>query len=186
MSVTVSGYGLVGGLTQGGSRDCPDHIRAYLKRMVRGMADSDINIDELIASEFTTVVYLDAVVPVAAMKADEFDVKVLNLSGLAATLLNGGWLYESELRLQQADVSSRPVATVEGPVFVHEGPDPEAQPLQVGHILGGGRVTADPAIKLILEAGNYQMASWMRNLIIQRFGRDTAVAESAGQIVLKV
>ena len=54
-SVTVSGYGLVGGLAQGGSRDCPDHIRAYLKRTVRGKANSDINIDELRADEFTLV-----------------------------------------------------------------------------------------------------------------------------------
>lgn len=185
-SVTVSGYGLVGGLAQGGSRDCPDHIRAYLKRMVRGKANSDINIDELIASEFTMVVYLEAVVPVAAIKADEFDVKVLSLSGLAATVLNGGWLYESDLRLLGDDVSSPMVATVKGPVFVHEGSDPEAQPQKVGHILGGGRVTADPAIKLILEAEDYQMTSWMRNLIIRRFGRDTAVAVSAGRIVLKV
>lgn len=186
MSVTVSGYGLVGGLTQGGSRDCPGHIRAYLKRMVRGKAKSDINIDALIASEFTTVVYLEAVVPVAALKADEFDVKVLCLSGLAATVLNGGWLYESDLRLLGDDVSSPMVATVKGPVFVHEGLGSEAQPRKVGHILGGGRVTADPAIKLFLEAGDYQMASWVRNLIIRRFGQDTAVAVSADQIVLRV
>ena len=188
-SVKVSAYGLVGGLTQGGSTDCPPHIREFLKRMVRseGASKQPIDIDGLIASESTAVVYVEAILPAASSNGDDFDVTIIDLSGASVLPFKGGWLYKTYLRIQNTDLSSRLIATAQGPVFVDvHSEQTREDKARVAQILGGGRVVADPQVSLMLNKGTFEMAHLMSSIINTRFGPDIAQAESPGQILLEV
>ncbi len=188
-SITVSAYGLVGGLTQGGSTECPDHIRQYLKQMVRGQGASkqSINIDQLIASESTAVVYVEAILPAAPMQGDDFDVTVVDLSGISVLPFKGGWLYKTYLRPKGMDLSSMPIGTAQGPVYVDVLSEQTGQEkARSAQILGGGRVSADPQVSLVLSKPDFQLANLLRNAINTRFGPNTAQSNSTEFIDLTV
>jgi hypothetical protein len=188
-SITVSAYGLVGGLTQGGSTECPGHIRQYLKQMVRGQGASkqSINIDQLIASESTAVVYVEAILPAAPMQGDDFDVTIVDLSGVSLLPFKGGWLYKTYLRQKGMDFSSKAIATAQGPVYVDVLSEQTGQEkARTALILGGGHIVADPQVSLVLNKPDFQLANLMRNTMNNRFGAITAQSNSSNRIDLTV
>lgn len=185
--VAVEGYGLVGGLAGTGSAYCPPPIRAYLRQYILAQLPSErISVDELINSRNTAVVRLEGQVPAMPSEGDRFDVQVSLVPGSEATSICGGWLYKADLVAGGTfGVDTRPLAAVEGPVFVNPigtvDPDPRS-----GYILGGGRALYEYAVLLRLRRPDFRMASLIRNRISERFGPNIAHAVSASEVEVRI
>jgi len=181
--LVVEGYGLVGGLAGTGSATCPTAVRAYLKNYIMGqLPKRTIDLDELIDSKDTAVVRLEGVLPAAVSEGEHFDVRATLVEGSDATSLRGGWLYEAELRpLGTTQVQSRPLATVEGALFVNliGAGEPGATD---SYVIGGGVAKQGYFGALRLRRPNYALASTVRNRINERYGVRTAQAVSAREI----
>ena len=185
--VAVEGYGLVGGLPGTGSPYCPPEIRAYLKQYVATQVpNSRTNVDELIDSKNTAVVLLEAMIPATPSKGDRFDVRVALLPGSDATSIQGGWLYKADLVVRGTfGAQTRPLATVDGPVFVNPIGATDAGP-RSGYILGGGRALYEYTAMLRLRKPNYRAASVIRNRLSERYGPGIAQAVSPGDIEVRI
>lgn len=185
--VAVEGYGLVGGLAGTGSAYCPPHVRAYLRRYVLGqMPHERVSVDELIDSKNTAVVRLEGWLPATASKEEHFDVRASVISGSEATSIGGGWLYKADLVARGTfGVDTRPLATVDGPVFVNEIGVRDSDSGS-GYILGGGRVAYEFAIILRLRSPDYRLASVIRNRLNERYGPNIAKALTPSDIEVRV
>ena len=186
-SVTVEGYGLVGGLEGTGSSECPPAIRAYLKRYIlKQVPDQRIDVDKLIDSTNTAVVQVVGQVPSLEAKERRFDVIVGALAGTQTTSLEGGWLYGAELRVAgRIGAAAMAVGNVAGPVFT----DPfggSATSKRMGYVLGGAEVFDDYRISVVLNTPAYEVANNVRNRINERFGFDVAKAATPARIELMV
>jgi len=185
--IRVRGYGLVGGLNGTGSSECPPQIRAYLEKYIlQHLSGTKVNVDELINSPDTAVVTVEGVIPPAASQNQRFDARVTALPGTQTTSLEGGWLYGADLyEAQQLGVSIKSLATVEGPVYT-DVLDPAAVDFRTGYVLGGGLVTYEYKIDLVLRHPDYRIANQIRNRINERFGYETSAALAPGSIELRV
>jgi hypothetical protein len=169
--VVVEGYGLVGGLPGTGSAHCPPQLRAYLKQYILTQLPTErANLDALIDDKSTAVVRLEGVLPATHSVDDRFDVRVSLIPGSEATSIRGGWLYKAELvTMGTFGADTRPLGTVEGPVFINPigtvNPDP-----RTGFILGGGRVLQEYTAALQLRRPDFQMANVIRNRLTERYG----------------
>jgi len=185
--VTVEGFGLVVGLPGTGSADCPAAIRQYLRRyMITQRPAGGYDIDKLIDSKNTAVVRLEAVIPPGALQNEHFDVRVSLLAGSDAASLYGGWLHKAELLpAGRLGTAARPLATVEGPVFINmigvSKPD-----VREGFVLGGGRVANDYQGVVILRTADFRLASGIRNRMNERYGVGTADALSPTVISFRI
>jgi flagellar basal body P-ring protein FlgI len=186
-SVAVEGYGLVGGLPGTGSAYCPPQLRAYLKQYILAQLPTErVNLDELINSKTTAVVWLEGLIPGTPSVDDHFDVRVSLIAGSEATSLREGWLYKAELVAKGTfGVDTKPLATVEGPVFINPlasgGSD-----LRSGHIIGGGRTLYEYAGLLRLRRTDYRVASAIRNRLSERYGPNMARAASPRDIEVRI
>ena len=182
----VEGYGLVGGLAGTGSGDCPRGVREYLKRYVMTqLPTGGYDVDKLIDSKNTAVVRLEAAVP-AAWQDEHFDVRVSLLTGSEAVSLRGGWLYKAELvPAGTFGATARPMATVEGPVFIDSLGGAKVS-LREGYILGGGRAAIPFQGVLALRKPDFLMASGIRNRLNERYGTGTADALSPAVIRFRI
>lgn len=185
--VPVEGYGLVGGLAGTGSAYCPPQVRAYLRQYILAqLPGGGRGVDELINSDDTAVVLLEAELPPTPSKDEHFDVRVSLVPGSEATSIRGGWLYKAELTPRGtfgADI--RALATVEGPVFINLVGIVEPSP-KSGYILGGGRALYDYAAMLRLRKPDYRMASLIRNRLSERYGPNLARALSPSDIEVRI
>ena len=92
--------------------------------------------------------------------------------GSEATSIRGGWLYKAELVAKGTfGVDTRPLATVDGPVFINPIATAEPDP-KSGYILGGGRTLDEYAAILRLRRADYRMASMIRNRLSERYGAE--------------
>ncbi len=187
-SISVEGFGLVGGLRGTGSLECPPQIRSYLTQYIMAQlpAETMSKAESLINSTDTAVVLVEAVIPVQDAKSQYFDVKVTALPGTQTTSLEGGWLYRTELKITGSfGITTEILADAEGPVFTDEistsGIDK-----RTGYILAGGKALAEYNIRLVFEKPDFKLSNIIRNRLNERFGRDIAMAISPGQIELKV
>jgi hypothetical protein len=185
--VAVEGYGLVGGLAGKGSAYCPPEVRAYLKHYIATQLPNDrVNVDALIGGKDTAVVSLEAMIPATPLMGEHFDVRVALLPGSEATSIQGGWLYKAELVVQGTlGVDTRPLATVEGPVFINPIGTVEIDP-RSGYILGGGRTLYEYSASLRLRKPNYRVAGMIRNRLSERYGTGIAQAVSASDIEVRI
>ena len=185
--VTVEGYGLVGGLAGTGSASCPLQIRAYLRQHILTQVPGDkVNPDELINSKNTAVVRLEGLISATPSQGEHFDVLVSLIPGSDATSLSRGWLYKANLVARgTVGVTTRALATVEGPIFVSTMGATEPD-VRTGHILGGGRTLYEYRVILSLRRENYRMASAIRNRLSGRYGPNVARAPSPGTIEVLV
>jgi hypothetical protein len=186
-SVTVEGYGLVGGLDGTGSSECPPSIRAYLKRYIsKQVPDQRIDVDKLIDSASTAVVQVVGQVPSLEAKERRFDVVVGALTGTQTTSLEGGWLYGAELRVAgRMGAAAIAVGNVAGPVFT-DPIDGLVMSKRMGYVLGGAEVFDDYRISVVLNKPAFEMANSVRNRINERFGFEIAKAVTPGRIELTV
>jgi len=184
-SIPVEGYGMVGGLRQTGSAECPPQIRAYLEQYILRQLP-ELNVEKFISSRNTAVVLVQGIIPAAISKNQYFDVRVEALPGTQITSLQGGWLYGAELRVAgHFGITIKALAAAEGPIFI-DTLSPSETDKKTGYILAGGTVLDEYKINLALRQPNYKIASIIRDKLNERFGRDTAKAVSPGQIELKV
>ncbi len=183
----VEGYGLVGGLPGTGSAYCPPQLRAYLKQYILAqLPTARVDLDKLLNSKNTAVVWLEGTLPLTPSADDRFDVRVSLIPGSEATSIRGGWLYKADLVAQGTfGVDTRPLATVDGPVFINPIAAVESD-LRNGYILGGGRTLDEYSLILRLRRADYRMASTIRNRLSERYGPDVARAISARDVEVRI
>jgi flagellar basal body P-ring protein FlgI len=187
-SVPVEGYGLVAGLAETGSSECPPRIREYLKQFIlrRLPGLSKISAEELVNSRDTAVVRIYGLIPSVASKGQRFDVVVVALEGTQTTSLAGGRLYTAELSPYTGwKKSSRILADAQGPILIDKIENNQVDERK-GYILGGGSVADNYRFALALTKPDYQLASAIRNRLNQRFEVGTADAVSSGIIYLNL
>jgi hypothetical protein len=184
-AVPVRGYALVGGLAGAGSTECPPAIRSYLEKyIIQHLEGAKINIDELIRSHDTSVVVVEGAMPAGASGNERFDVSVTAISGTQTTSLKDGSLYGCDLyEARQFGSSIYTLATAEGPVFI-DLINPNVD-MRTGYILGGGVVTEELKVNLIIRHPDYRVANQIRNRINEKFGSSVATALTASVIELQ-
>ena len=187
-SISVEGYGLVGGLRGTGSMECPPQIRAYLTRyiMARLSEDTISKAESLIDSPNTSVVLIKAVVPIRDAKSEYFDVVVSALPGTQTTSLEGGWLFPCELKIVGSfGIVTEILADAQGPVFMDKIGTSSIDK-RTGYILAGGKNLAEYNVVLVLKKPDFELTNVIRNRLNQRFGRDIARAVSSGRVEVTI
>ncbi|MDP7006344.1 MAG: flagellar basal body P-ring protein FlgI [Phycisphaerales bacterium] len=219
----AAGYGLVIGLNRTGSSEIPPQVRAHMVADLarRGVGEStsslgSVSPEELLNSDQTAVVIVEAVIPQAAsgrkparesMRPDHpslrgtlFDVHVFAEPSSSTTSLEGGYLIPTNLRMGQLTTGkeqAREVAVASGPVFIN----PFAEPNSIGkdsvhrtsgRILEGGEALNNMPMRLVLIEPSHTRASMIQTAINRVFpqeqGQDgpTAHGMSDEQIEIRV
>lgn len=200
----VRGFGVVIGLGDAGSRDCPTTVREHLLETMSKEAENWRSPDqrrrfsaaELIESPSTAVVEVFGLVPPALRAQGRFDILVQAIPGTATRSLAGGLLLPCELHLAGRTASYEEVlggvvvARAGGPVFVSHLPleDERAAPIDErrGFVLSGGMTINERTSRLLLREPSYPLARRLERRINERFGHrpPTAAAMSAGYLTL--
>lgn len=202
-SIFVEGYGLVGGLGERGSAECPGPLRKDLADMITKAQKRMKNVRQselapagsLIASRDTAVVRVSGRIPAGALRGEGFDVRVEALPSTSTTSLANGWLYACDLRVSAGAAyhaaKSRIFARAIGPVFVN--PFGQARTERRGTILGGGVNVDSRPVSLLLHQPSYAMAQAVEQRINSVFPppehdstRRCAKAVSSGKIELHI
>ncbi len=183
----VVGYGLVVNLGTNGSREVPQHLRAYLEDEMRkegGVGMHSHGLEHLSPSRIledisTAVVVVRGVIPARTLEGERFDVEVVAHSATGTQSLEGGYLMPTELRLDRgpsspAGAGSRVYGHARGTILINPYLDttaPEnALKLRQGRIVGGGRAEQSRTIRLSMLEANYPVANQIKNAINSRFG----------------
>lgn len=219
----AAGYGLVIGLNGTGSNEIPPQVRAHMLADLarRGMGEStrgwgNLTPAELLESDDTAVVIVEAVIPQAAsgrkpsrgnlrndhasLRGTMFDVHVFAEPSSATTSLEGGFLLPTFLRLGQlttGKTQAREVATASGNLFINPFAEPgaigrDSVRRTSGRILDGGEVLHNIPMRLILIEPSHTRASMIQTAINrvfpEEFGQDgpTAHGMSDEQIEIRV
>ncbi len=190
----LRGFGVVVGLGNRGSSDCPTVVREYLVEYLTkqiapqgGARRPRLSPEELLDSLDTAVVEVVGDVPPGAPAGMRIDLRVTAIVGSSTQSLEGGLLLPTELRRFDRAASGRGmvqgnvVARAGGPVFV--SPFAPADP-RTGYVLGGGRVLEARPLRLVLVQPNYQLAQQMERRINERFGQKPRVAEAVSRGLL--
>lgn len=187
-TIKVEGYGLVSGLRGTGSADCPPRIRTYLMRYIRKQLPPGgvLNVDEYISRPDTAAVFVEAMMPAVASKGEYFDVLVTAVPGTQTTSLEGGWLFETELkRGGTLAAATKTLADAKGPIFTDKVGGFEVNS-RVGHVMAGGKVLGAYKVRLAVLKPDYQTSNAIRDRLNGRFGLGTAKAITSSQIELTV
>ncbi len=195
LRLRVRGYGLVVGLGENGSRQCPDRIRKRLSAEIRknyGLGDSRQGLDAItpeamIDSRDTAVVLVEGEIGAARLRGTRFDLTVTALPGTDTTSLAGGRLYGCDLRYYRqagGDMvqEGKILAKGAGPVFINpfgrQADSATPANLRRGRIIGGGTSMEDRSVRLVLSSPQYARATQIQNRINDRFGRGTKIASA--------
>ncbi|MCP4249218.1 MAG: hypothetical protein GY778_19415 [bacterium] len=190
----VMGYGLVVGLGDRGSPDCPRDVRdKLLKEMHRrpefhraGTSENPITPTMMIEDPDTAVVLVQGEIPAGAPSGTTFDLSVSAVPGTQTTSLRGGYLYYCDLTVyrmlsSEKGIPGKVLARAEGPVFLNPFSDkPDAATRsgeRRGMILGGGTVTTDRRLRLVLAQPSYGTARAVAATINNRFPGRTKTAD---------
>lgn len=185
-AVVVKGYGIVAGLADTGSSECPPKLREALSKYILSElgSGSTVNPDKFINSLKTAVVEIYGTIPPIALKGDRFDIKVVAFSSTQTTSLAGGTLYPAELkemsRLVSFDQYTATLARAAGPVFVNklDGGKSHAN----GYVLGGGSAAESVKLAIGLYKPGFLASAAVRNRINGRFGPNTAQAINPSEV----
>ena len=221
--MVASGYGLVVGLNHTGSNDIPPQVRAHMIADLakRGFGESthgwgDLSPEELLNSDETAVVIVEAVIPQAAtgrkprrasmdpnhpsLQGTTFDIRIHAEPSSGTKSLEGGYLLPTLLRLGQLKTGksqAREVASAEGAIFIN----PFASPGSIGkdsiqrtsgRILEGGEALLNMPMRLVLLEKSHTRATMIQTAINRAFpeerGQDgpTAHGMNAEQIEIRV
>ncbi len=207
----VSGYGLVVGLDGTGSPDCPPQLRQWLiNEMARkgfgseSMGYGQLTPSQVLASDQTAVVLVEAVIPPGAVSGTPIDARVEALPQTQTTSLAGGRLYTTELRIGGKFIgrpSSRPYAEARGDIFVNPfvsdssgliEPSPRPADPRQGRLVGGAVVRVDASLALQLNQKSFTRSRQVADRINGRFPQrpedpePLAVAKNDESIALNV
>ena len=189
--IPVKGIGLVVGLQNTGSSECPPAVRDYLRQYILTQVGRReiVNPDMMINSKDTAVVFVEGLIPAGTVKEEAFDVRVQAMPSTQTTSLTGGRLYTTDLKLvgqfEEAIATSRTLALAAGAVYIDNITDPKPSPLS-GFVLGGGKSIENHQILLALFNPDFRIAAIIRNRINGRFGRNVATATSENTIYLSL
>lgn len=200
----VRGFGLVIGLVDRGTTECPTSLREYLIdfltkefKLTEGTRLSNFHPQKMIDSPDTAVVEVVAIIPPGSPKGTLFDVAVNAVAGTQTRSLEGGLLIPCELKIVAPDaaaerlIAGRSVARAAGAVFTNPfsstGASSRSDGLLRGTVLGGGRSTEPRNIRLVLKNPSYSLARRIQQRINERFGNapKTAEALSRGHVDLR-
>lgn len=189
----VRGFGLVVGLGKNGSTDCPKAIYDQLVQTIhkhhrstsQRVGEKTISPEQLINDIDTAVVIVEGDIPPAASARSTFDVSVMAMPGTQTKSLRGGRLFTADLQVFR-QTSSGPIygeslARAAGPVFLNpfsEGDTAtQSNPLE-GIVIGGGLVTQDRRVRLVLNNPSYGMAQRIQDRINAHFPARQRVADA--------
>lgn len=181
----VTGYGLVIGLGEKGSKEVPPRLRTLMTKYLSkyGLGWWRYGLQEItpmvvLRDPDTAIVQVTGKIPAGAPAGTVFDVEVQAI-GSDVTSLDGGALIPMELQQDRpgVDVANRSLKTwaeALGPVYINpfiDTADPANQSkLLKGRVVGGGKVTEDSYVYLqMLGAGDYAWASFIEKAINKRF-----------------
>jgi len=182
----VRGYGVVGGLGKNGSSQIPSHLRNYLIQYLRrrdiGSRKAgleDVPPERILRDMDTAIVEISGSIPSCAPKGRVFDVRVRAI-GSQVRSLDGGMLYEAELRLATGNVTapdrgSKILATASGAIFVNPFIDEtkvtELVKLREGRVIGGGETAASRPVRLQLLKSDFSRSAIIQRAVNERFQR---------------
>ncbi|MGE0479743.1 MAG: flagellar basal body P-ring protein FlgI [Phycisphaerae bacterium] len=201
----LRGFGLVVGLGDQGSTDCPSAIREYLIEFLNKNLDpqarreSDeraFSASQLVDAPDSAVVEVSGELPPGAPRGAIFDLRIDAVAGTNSRSLEGGLLLPCELRVYRADatgsamLSGRVMARGGGPVFVNPFASASdatsvADPRR-GWVLGGAFSSEERTTRLVLRDPSYAAARRVEQRVNERFGQAprTADALSRGFVTL--
>lgn len=202
----VRGYGVVVGLGDRGSRECPTRVKDYLLKEIRrrrhrmGVLSETlggVTAEQFLASLDTAPVVVYGEIPAGVKQNTRFDVMVEAIPGTQTTDLEGGTLYTCELKVfirrggDRTILEGRSLALAAGPIFVNpfaDKPDGAERTQRRGYVLGGGISSEDRRLSLVLLSPSYRVAVQVRDRVNGRFGGfpPTADATSPSLIELTV
>ncbi|HEY3246343.1 MAG TPA: flagellar basal body P-ring protein FlgI [Phycisphaerae bacterium] len=198
----VRGYGLVIGLGENGSADCPRPIRERLVQEIlkrpefsrSASAAQAIDPEKMIDSLDTAVVILQGEIPSAAPAHTSFDLTVEAVPGSQTRSLEGGHLLPCDLSLYRevtpgTALTGQVLASAEGPVFLNPfASSDEATRVdrRRGYILGGGRSQSDRRVRLILLRPSYQESIAIAQRINARFPQQDKIADAGSRSFVTV
>lgn len=194
----LRGFGLVRGLGENGSNDCPTTIRDYLVDFLT----KELTIEDgrkvkpafspakLIDSLDTAVVSVRGFVQPGAPKNSVFDVEIEAI-GNQTRSLEGGFLLLTELKLfnstdaGRAMIAGRALSKAMGPVYT----DPRAAGInpetgsgpRTGFVLGGGFTLENRSLRMLLHEPSYSMARRIERRVNERFGHNPPAAEAVSR-----
>jgi flagellar basal body P-ring protein FlgI len=161
--IPVKGVGLVVGLPNTGSSECPPKIRDYLRQYIVTQVGSKgaVNPDAMIDSLDTAVVSVEGFIPPGASKYQPFDITVKAIPNTQTTSLAGGRLYTSELkfvaRIEETIETSKTLALAAGPVYI-DSITAKSDP-RTGIVLGGGKSMQDYQVTLAFYKSDFAAAA---------------------------
>ena len=161
----VRGIGLVVGLGNNGSTNCPRNVYDSLLQSLYKqhsftssvVGTKNITPERLIADRDTAVVLVRGEVPPAATAGERFDISVSAWPGTETKSLRGGRLFTTDLEIYRQtapgqSISGQMVAKAAGPLFLNpfaDGDAPTKASELEGLVLGGGFVTQDRRVRLV-------------------------------------
>jgi len=198
----VRGYGLVVGLGNNGSRDCPKTVfdslvqSMYKQRRTAGqvVGVTETTPERLISSVDTAVVIVSGEIPPAGTVKQRFDVSVAALPGTQTKSLRGGRLLPTELNVFRSvaegkSITGRVLAHARGPLFLNPFSDEESatksSPLQ-GTVLGGGVVMEDRSIRLVLFEPSHGRVRAVQDRINAHFPGSHRIADARSPAIVQL
>ncbi|MCP4378469.1 MAG: hypothetical protein GY794_20130 [bacterium] len=199
----VRGYGVVGGLGNNGSSQIPPHLRNYLIQYLRrrdiGSRKAGLEKippERLLRDMDTAIVEISGSIPSCAPKGKIFDLRIRAI-GSQVRSLEGGVLYEAELRLATGNVTApdrgtKVLATASGAIFVNPFIDEtkvaERIKLRDGRVIGGGKAAKARPIRLQLLSPDFSRSSVIQRSINERFQRpgENRVANAKGSDAISI
>lgn len=160
--LAVESVALVTGLANTGSDPPPNSQRRVL---IAEMLRRDVRYPQkLLADPRTSLVVVRAFLPPGARKGDPVDIEVRTPSKSETTSLKGGWLMPT--RLQEMAVMDNQIRTgnvgavAQGNVLVNAATEGEGDPIHLlrGRVLGGGVVTRDRTLGLVIREDSRSVA----------------------------
>jgi hypothetical protein len=194
----VRGFGLVIGLGDEGTTECPAALRDHLIEKLTKTYELDAVADggagfsatKLVDSPKTAPVQIDAFIPAGTPRGERFDVYVQAATGTQTRSLAGGLLLPCELKIvdlaYRGDrlIAGRAVAQAAGPVFINPYVDQDesgsADPRR-GFILGGGSSSEPRNMRLVMTNPSYADTRRIEMRINERFGQSPKTAEAMGE-----
>lgn len=190
--VIVSGYGLVVGLAGTGSGDAPPAVRAWMERemTLRGVGQatygmSNVTPREMLDDPNNCIVLVMAAISPTGPEGTRFDVAVTTLPGSAATSLEGGRLWTTDLRIglpQPGGATTRLVGEASGDLIINAFADPAKSDERAinrteGRILNGGVLTNPLEMIVSLDNPSHTRARAIANAINTRFTQSSGDRE---------
>ncbi len=202
----VSGFGFVTGLNGTGHRGAPAYLRQRIvNEMKKGgfgsanLGTSLLTPERALDDINTAVVAIEGLIPPGATRGTRFDVLVSALPATETTSLAGGRLFSTDLSLGGADPSNRyshPLARARGSLYLNpfdaDDPAEESETFRrQAIIVGGGEVTEDRLIEIVLNQPSWQRARAIEDRINERFpmapeDRTVKTANAISNLVIRI